>query len=69
MMTMREKTEIRYCEKCGCELMSTNKKKLCDNCRRTRDQNGKWVFGIAGVLGTVVLTFITKGKVDVIKKK
>ena len=25
---------IRYCKKCGCELMSTNRHKTCENCRR-----------------------------------
>ena len=35
---MSDKPEIRYCKKCGCELTSTNKKKLCENCRR--DKNG-----------------------------
>ena len=34
---MSDKPEIRYCKKCGCELTSTNKKKLCENCRRNKN--------------------------------
>ena len=33
-MSNNKDPEIRYCKKCGCELVSTNKHKLCDNCRR-----------------------------------
>lgn len=33
-----EEEETRYCKKCGCELASTNKHKLCENCRRTRNK-------------------------------
>ena len=35
---MNENTETRYCKKCGCELMSTNKKKLCADCFRKRNE-------------------------------
>lgn len=27
---------IGYCKKCGCELVSRSKRKLCDNCRRKK---------------------------------
>lgn len=29
-MSNNKDPEIRYCKKCGCELVSTNKHKLCD---------------------------------------
>ncbi len=54
---------IRYCKKCGCELISTNKHKLCDSCRRKRAEkirNG--VLGAAGTLGSIALFVVTKGK-------
>lgn len=54
--------EIRFCKKCGCELSSTNKRKLCDNCRRERDgriRNG--AIGAGGTVGSIVLFVITKG--------
>ena len=38
-MSNNKDPEIRYCKKCGCELVSTNKHKLCDNCRRERNAN------------------------------
>ena len=54
---------IRRCKKCGCELVSTNKHKLCDNCRRTK--NGT-IRGIAIGVGTAVLSaaafVLTKGR-------
>lgn len=55
--------EIRYCKKCGCELMSTNKHKLCDNCRRKRAEkirNG--VLGAGGTALSVLLFVVTNGK-------
>jgi hypothetical protein len=62
-MSNSEDTEIRYCKKCGCELASTNKHKLCDDCRRKRAEkirNG--AIGIGTTLGSVVLFVVTKGK-------
>ena len=62
-MNKNEETEIRYCKKCGCELVSTNKHKLCDNCRRKRNANiRKGIMGAAGTVGSVALTIMTKGK-------
>ena len=58
-----ENNEIRYCKKCRCELTSTNKHKLCDDCRRKRAaiiRNGLRTFGAA--TGVVVLSFVAKGK-------
>ena len=65
MMTKNEaanNSEIRYCKKCGCELSSTNKHKICDNCRRERAvkiRNG--ALGAVGA-GSIALFVITRGK-------
>lgn len=62
-MSNNKDTEIRYCKKCGCELASTNKHKLCDDCRRKRAEkirNG--VVGVGTPLGGIVLFVVTKGK-------
>lgn len=54
---------IRYCKKCGCELVSTNKHKLCDNCRRERNANIRnGVLGAVGTVGSIALFIVTKGK-------
>ena len=58
-----DNNQIRYCKKCGCELSSTNKHKLCDTCRRERAakiRNG--ALGAVGTLGSIALFVITKGK-------
>ena len=44
--------EIRYCKKCGCELTSTNKRKLCENCRRARNKKIREL--VVGVGSTAV---------------
>ncbi|MBP3761847.1 MAG: hypothetical protein J6I55_10340 [Ruminococcus sp.] len=62
---MSDKPEIRYCKKCGCELTSTNKKKLCENCRRNK--NGV-VKNIGAALLGVAFIVITKGKSGGLKK-
>lgn len=49
-MSNNKDPEIRYCKKCGCELVSTNKHKLCDNCRRERNANIR--NGVLGAVGT-----------------
>lgn len=63
-MSNNKDPEIRYCKKCRCELVSTNKHKLCDNCRRKRSENikngGGAGVGVAAVL--VWRYFNTKGK-------
>ena len=44
--------ETRYCKKCGCELASTNKHKLCEDCRRTRNKKIRDRIAIfVGVIG------------------
>ena len=66
MMTKNEaanNSEIRYCKKCGCELSSINKHKLCDNCRRERAvkiRNG--ALGAVGTVSSIALFVITRGK-------
>ena len=69
MAENEENTKIRYCKKCGCELASTNKHDLCDNCRRERASNiRKGVLGTLGTLGSIALFVITQGKHDDGKK-
>lgn len=54
---------IHVCKKCGYELTSTNKDKLCDNCRRQKASNIKKGATIAlSLAGTVVLAVLKKGK-------
>lgn len=65
---MSDKPEIRYCKNCDCELTSTNKKKLCEKCRR--DKNGlikNFATG-AAALASLALVVITKGKGGGLKK-
>ena len=65
-MSNNKDLEIRYCKKCGCELVSTNKHKLCDNCRRERNANIRngvlGAVGTVGTVGSVALFIVTKGK-------
>lgn len=66
MMSNNKGPEIRYCKKCECELVSTNKRKLCDNCRRERNANiRKDVLGAVGTVGSIALivtNIVAKGK-------
>lgn len=63
MMNNNKGPEIRYCKKCECELVSTNKRKLCDNCRRERNANfRKDVLGAVGMVGSIALFIVAKGK-------
>ena len=62
-MSNNKGLEIRYCKKCGWELVSTNKHKLCDNWRRERNANIRnGVLGVVGTVGSVALFLVTKGK-------
>ena len=55
--------EIRYCKKCGCELMSTNKKKLCENCRRNKNGTIRKISRAAGsALGLAGVVLFRKAK-------
>ena len=58
-----DNNENRYCKKCGCELVSTNKYKMCDNCRRERAiKIRKGVLGAATLVSSIALLVVTKGK-------
>lgn len=62
-MSNNKDPEIRCCKKCGCELVSTNKHKLCDNCRRERNTTiRKGVLNVAAMVGSGALVIVTKGK-------
>ena len=56
-----ENETVRYCKKCGCELMSTNTHKLCDHCRRERARKRREGFlKLGAIAGGVFLTVVTK---------
>lgn len=46
-----EEYVARYCKKCGAELPSTEKKKLCINCRRKRGEKIKNAITVAAACG------------------
>ena len=53
----------RYCKKCGCELVSTNKYKVCDNCRRkSAEKIRNIVLMIVGTIGTIGTAAVTVAK-------
>ena len=55
--------KTRYCKKCGCELVSTNKHKLCDNCRHSRNETIRnTVIGAGGTLLSIGLFVVARGK-------
>ena len=62
---MNESSEIRYCKKCNCELMSTNKKKLCANCRKEKISN---IRNGALLFGAVITTLVTGGAISAFRK-
>lgn len=54
----KENNKVRYCKKCGCELASTTKHKLCDNCRSERATAIRKIGeGVLGVLVAVAAIF------------
>lgn len=59
--TVSDITRIHYCKKCGCELMSTNKKKLCANCKDTRNNTIKKILSVPLVAAISVATYKFKG--------
>ena len=64
-MASNAEKEVRYCKKCGCELVSTNHRKLCDSCRRKRAGNIRRRAGeFAGGVFSVVVAAAAKGKFD-----
>ena len=58
---MSEKQEIRYCKNCGCELVSTNKKKICENCHYKNVQAIRKTLGIAGTVALCAVGFFVNG--------
>ncbi len=64
-MDNKKDKEIRYCKKCGRELVSTNKHKLCENCRRERNENFRnAIGGTASIVGGIIMFCVSKGKHD-----
>lgn len=55
----------RFCRKCHCELSDYSKGKLCDNCRKRRNNlltNIAKGIGVAAITaGTFVVTAVIKG--------
>ena len=49
-------SKIRYCKKCHCELSDYSKGKLCDNCRKRKNNV---LLTIAKGIGAVLVTVIT----------
>lgn len=58
---MNKKMVTRYCEKCGCELVSTNTHKLCDSCRRHGIEAAKKVALTVGGTAVAVFFAVKKG--------
>lgn len=52
-MTSNNNNEVRFCKKCGCELVSTNKHKTCANCRHSRNEKIKNRFIAPAALAVV----------------
>ena len=56
--------QVRYCKKCGCELMSTNTHKLCENCRRKKWEKigsiGKWIGTGLFAAGAGLLSYFSR---------
>lgn len=60
--------EVRFCKKCGCELASANRRKLCENCRRERVGKIKSrAAGGAAVAGSLIM-FVAKNGIPGSKK-
>lgn len=66
---MNNTFEIRYCKKCGRELTSISKKKLCEHCRCTRNENIEKGLLTIGSIGVVLLGTVIKGKFGRDKKQ
>lgn len=59
---MSDTHKVRYCRnrKCHCELMSTNKKGICEDCRRKRNNIIGSVIGVCGGMAGIVLPVVKK---------
>jgi len=55
---------VRYCKECENELASTNKDKLCDDCRRKKASNIRNIAGVAGTILLAGLGLLIKNSVD-----
>ena len=55
---MSDTHEVKYCRKCNCELMSTNKKGICEDCRRKRNKKFKEV--VCGGAVSIVLAAVLR---------
>lgn len=65
---MNNNTETRYCQNCGCELISINKKKLCDNCLRKTNSRKKGALKVMGSVLGLTVAVVTKNKFGGVKK-
>ena len=57
-----EAADVFYCTECGCELISTNKYKLCDNCRRKKASKIKSMLKFGGSVITTIGMIVFKAK-------
>lgn len=58
---MYEENVPRYCKKCGAELPSTDKSKLCINCRRKKGETIRnAVLTVAAFAGTIAAVISRK---------
>ena len=70
VIAMNNTFEIRQCKKCGRELTSISKKKLCEHCRCTRNENiKKGLLTIGSIISAVLLGPVIKGKFGRDKKQ
>lgn len=49
---------VRYCKKCKCELTSTNKYKLCEDCRRKSNRIKSGIIKSLLAVGGIALSAV-----------
>lgn len=54
--------DSKFCSNCGCELVSSNKYKQCENCRRQKAGKLRTFLGLGSTVITTGLIIVTKGK-------
>lgn len=64
MTEKNDDLKVRHCKKCGCELASTNKGNLCDNCRSKKD---KWIK--RGLMGGLAVLFTSVASIFAVNNK
>lgn len=70
MTAMSKNITTRYCKDCERELMSSNKNKRCENCRRLRADKRKKALGIGSSAALGIIALAKTGIIsNVIKKK